>query len=44
MIIDCGINSDFNVISSQGVESINVDDVCFHVDDMNAVGKGVEVL
>ena len=44
VIVDSSIDSDFDVIPGEGIKSIEVDDVGFHVNNMNSVGTGVEVL
>lgn len=44
MIIDGSIDSDLNIISGQSIESIDIDDVSLHIDDMDLVSEGIEVL
>lgn len=44
MVIDSSIDPHFNVISGESVQPIQVYDVCFHVDDVNRICEGVEVL
>ena len=44
MVVDCSIDVDFDVVFGEGFLFAEVDDVRFHVQDVDAVGEGVEVL
>ena len=44
MIVDGGVDVDFDVVLGEGFLFAQVDDVGFHVQDVDAVGEGVEVL
>ena len=44
MIVDSCINSDFNVVPGESVESVEVDNIGFHIKDMNFIGARVKVL
>jgi len=44
MIVDGSINLYFNIIPCQSFKPIDVDDVSFHIYDVDFVGKGIEVL
>ena len=44
MIVDGSINSNLDVVPGEGIESVEVDNVGFHVNYMNSIGAGVEIL
>lgn len=44
MIVDCGIDLDFNVIFCKCFLFIEIDDVSFHIDDVNSVCERVKIL
>lgn len=44
MVVDSGINSDLNVVSSEGVKSVQIDDISLHINYVNAICKRIEVL
>lgn len=44
MIVDCSINLHLNIIPRQSFEPVNVDDVGFHIYNVDSVSKGIEVL
>ena len=44
MVVDSSVYSDFNVVSGDSIQSVDIDDVGLHVDNMNSVSKGIEVL
>ena len=44
MIVNSSINSNFNVISGQCIESVEIDDVSFHIEDMYFISTRVEIL
>jgi hypothetical protein len=44
MIVYCCIDLDLNVISRQRFKSTYVDDISFHIDDVDLIGERVEVL
>ena len=44
MIVDSCINTNFNIVSSKGSHSVEIDDVSLHVEDMNFISARVKVL
>ena len=44
MVVDCSVDVNFNIVFGEGFLFAEVDDVGFHVEDVDAVGEGVEVL
>jgi hypothetical protein len=44
IIVDGSINLHLNIIPRQSFEPVNVDDVSFHIYNVDSVGKGIEVL
>ncbi len=44
IVIDCCIDLYLDVVSGEGFLSLQVDYVCFHVDNIDFIGKWVEIL
>ena len=44
MVVDCSVNVDFDIVFSQSLLFAKVDDVRFHVQHMNPVSEGIEIL
>jgi hypothetical protein len=44
IIVDGSINLYFNIIPCQSFEPIDVNDVSFHIYNVDFIGKGIEIL